>query len=75
MRGRSEPSAKAVAEGWPYPFTAQAEALPPEVRDRIVADALDALHDVATRDRVIAAEAGLHAEAREALAGLLAEEP
>jgi len=33
-----------------------------------------ALHDVAARERAVAAEAGLHREARRALAGLLAEE-
>jgi hypothetical protein len=71
-RGRSTPSDKAEEAGWPYPFTVQAEALPPEVRDGIVADAIDSLHDVAERKRIAAAEAEqLHAQARAALADLL----
>jgi hypothetical protein len=71
-RGRSKPTTEAIKAGWPYPFTAQAEALPPEVRDGIVADAIDALHDVALRDRVIAEEEALHAAMREALKRKLA---
>jgi hypothetical protein len=70
-RGRSRPSGEALAAGWPYPFTAQAEALPPEVRDQVVADAIDSLHDLAERGRAISAEAGLHSEARQAIARLL----
>ena len=60
VRGRGGVSAEARKAGWPFPFTAQAEALPPEIRDGIVADAIDALHDVGLRDRVIRGEAALH---------------
>jgi hypothetical protein len=74
QRGRSRPTAKAIAAGWPYPFTVQAEALPPEVRDGIVADAIDSLHDVPMRERIVAAEAGLHADARQELASHLMKE-
>jgi hypothetical protein len=66
-RGRSEPSEKAQKAGWPYPFTAQAEALPPEMRDEIVATAIDTLHDVVLREQVMEAEAGLHEDARSAM--------
>jgi hypothetical protein len=71
-RGRSKPTKEAIRAGWPYPFTAQAEALPPEIRDRIVADAIDALHDVELRDWVIAEEEALHAAIHEALRTKLA---
>jgi hypothetical protein len=46
---------------------AQAEALAPEIRDQLVADAIDALHDVPLRESVIAGEKQLHDDAREAL--------
>jgi hypothetical protein len=67
-RARVRPSREAIKAGWPYPFTAQAEALAPEVRDRIVADAIDALHDVEARDRIVAREADLHDAARREIA-------
>ena len=61
-------SAEHIKAGWPYPFTAQAEALPPELRDSIVAEAIDSLHDVALREQVIADEPSLlHEQARTAL--------
>ncbi len=50
------------------PFAAQAEALAPEIRDRIVADAIDALHDVRARDRIVKSEPGMHDAARRELA-------
>jgi hypothetical protein len=72
-RGRRPPSAQALEKGWPYPWTVQAEALvPPDVRDRIVSDAIDALHDVAERERIIASETVLHDDARAALSKRLA---
>ena len=70
-RARGVPTAEAVRQGWPYPYTAQAEALLPEVRDRIVAVAIDDLHDIEQREAAIAAEAALHAEARSVLADKL----
>lgn len=67
QRGRGGVSADARKAKWPYPFTAQAEALRPEVRDGIVADAIDALHDVEVREQVVADESALHAAIRSAL--------
>jgi hypothetical protein len=67
-RGRAPVTATARRAGWPWPWTVQAEALPPEVRDRLVIEAIDQLHDVEQRERVIATEAALHEDARRALA-------
>ena len=71
-RGRGVVTGKALKAGWPWPWTVQAEAIPPEVRDALVIEAIDGLHDVAKRDAVIAAEATLHDDARRALAERLA---
>lgn len=65
--GRSawaSPTTKDRDAGWPWPWKVQAEALRPEIRDRIVTDALDALLDPQAREDVVAAEAELHREAR-----------
>ena len=64
VRGRARPTRKAKRAGWPYEFTVQAEALPPDVRDRIVAKAIDGVHNVALRKRVVARERALHHDAR-----------
>ena len=66
-RGRVRVSDVALEAGWPYPYTAQAEARAPEIRDGFVVDAVDALHDVALRDSVVAGELELHDRARDAL--------
>jgi hypothetical protein len=68
------PTRKDVEAGWLWPFKVQAEALPPEARDEIVADALDSLLDAEVRGRVIADEADLHADARRRLRDALDED-
>jgi hypothetical protein len=73
-RGRVKPTEAALRAGWPYPFTAQAEALPPDVRDELVKEAIDSLHDLRLRDSMKLAEASLHADARAHLARLLDED-
>jgi hypothetical protein len=62
-----EPTAAALRAGWPWPFTAQAEALLPEDRDALVADAIDRLHDLDVRAAAVEAEEALHRATRVAL--------
>jgi hypothetical protein len=47
----------------------------PEDRDRIVINAIDALHDLDLRDEVIAEEEDMRSAARATLRKLLATEP
>jgi hypothetical protein len=61
--------------GWRWPFKVQAEAVLPEDRDRIVINAIDALHDLDLRDEVIAEEKDMRSAARATLRKLLATEP
>jgi hypothetical protein len=61
--------------GWRWPFKVQAEAVLPEDRDRIVINAIDALHDLDLRDEVIAEEEDMRSAARATLRKLLATEP
>jgi hypothetical protein len=70
-RARAPVSAAAHKAGWPWPFQVQAEALAPEIRDGIVLEAIDALHDTDKRDLVAEAEDNLHEEARRAIAAKL----
>lgn len=72
-RAWGTPSGEYQRAGWPWPFWVQAEALPPEVRDGLVIDAIDALHDTAQREHIIESEAELHEGARRALAGRLGD--
>ena len=64
---RATPTPKDLAAGWPWPYKVQAEALRPEIRDQVVASALDALLDPEVREGVLAAEQELQAEARRRL--------
>lgn len=65
---RTEPTRAQRRQGWPWPWMAQAEAMAPAERDRLVAAAIDGLHDVEARQAVIDREPDLHDAGRAELA-------
>jgi hypothetical protein len=73
-RAWGQPTSEYRKADWPWPFWVQAEALAPEIRDNLVIDAIDSLHDTTRRARLIESESELHEGARRALARRLDNE-